>query len=241
MAPMEGRSFMRISEPAGGRAAAPAGALARSSLRADATDRLRVWITTGQLEQGKLYTVGELAAQLGTSQTPVREALIQIANEGLVDVVRNRGFRVSEITDRDLDEIVSCRLLLEVPLVGQIAALDVSPALPNLWRLAEETVTAAQDKDMEAFLTADREFHLELLKLAGNRRVIDIIAGLRDQTRLYGIQSLAEEDKLLESAHEHRNILAAVGSGDGADASALMDRHIRHARGIWAGRSEPVG
>jgi DNA-binding GntR family transcriptional regulator len=214
------------------------GTLARSSLRADATDRLRAWITTGELEQGTLYTVGELATQLGTSQTPVREALIQLANEGLVDVVRNRGFRVSEITDQDLDEIVSCRLLLEVPLVGQVASMDVVDSLGELRGLAEQTVAAAERGDMETFLTSDREFHLELLKLAGNRRVIEIVARLRDQTRLYGLRPLAEEDNLLASAREHHKVLEAVEAGDAAAASAMMERHIRHARGIWAGRSE---
>ncbi|WP_238005660.1 GntR family transcriptional regulator [Dactylosporangium sp. AC04546] len=199
-----------------------------------------MWITTGELVQGTLYTVGELAAQLGTSQTPVREALIQLANEGLVDVVRNRGFRVSEIADEDLDEIVSCRLLLEVPLVAQVASMDVTGSIADLRRLADETVAAAERKDMETFLTADREFHLALLRLAGNRRVVDIVARLRDQTRLYGIRSLAEEDNLLASANEHGKILDAVEAGD-ASASDLMERHIRHARGIWAGRVEAQG
>jgi DNA-binding GntR family transcriptional regulator len=216
------------------------GALPRTSLRADATDRLRAWITTGQLEQGKLYTVGDLATQLGTSQTPVREALIQLANERLIEVVRNRGFRVSQITDRDLDEIVSCRLLLEVPLVSQIAAKGISSDLSELWRLADETVRAADSKDMELFLTIDREFHLKLLRLAGNGRAIDIIALLRDQTRLYGIRNLAEENTLLASANEHKSILQAVETGASKTAGELMERHIRHARGIWAGRAEAL-
>lgn len=215
------------------------GALARSSLRADATDRLRAWITTGLLEQGKLYTVGDLAAQLGTSQTPVREALIQIANEGLVDVARNRGFTIREITESDLDEIVRCRLLLEVPLVAEIAAQDITPHLSELWGYVEETVSAARCRDMESFLTADREFHLALLELAGNGRVVEIVSRLRDQTRLYGITALAQEDNLLASADEHRGILRAVEAGDGDTTRELLERHIRHARGIWAGRAEP--
>lgn len=232
---------LRSKAPGQGPDASPlSGTLARTSLRADATDRLRAWITTGRLEQGTLYTVGDLAAQLGTSQTPVREALIQLANEGLVDVVRNRGFRVSEITDRDLDEIVSCRLLLEVPLVAQVASMDVAESMPALRQLAEETVTAAVRQDMEAFLTADREFHLELLRLVDNRRAIEIAARLRDQTRLYGLRALAQEDRLVASAYEHQKILKAVEAGDGAAASTLMEQHIRHVRGIWAGRPESV-
>jgi DNA-binding GntR family transcriptional regulator len=224
--------------PTGSGASRLTGALARSSLRADATDRLRAWIITGELEQGVLYTVGDLAAQLGTSQTPVREALIQLTNEGLVDVVRNRGFRVSEITDRDLDEIVNCRLLLEVPLVAQLASIDVSASAPDLWRLVEETVTAAERRNMETFLSADREFHLELLRLSGNGRVLEIVARLRDQTRLYGLRTLAEQDSLVASAHEHGKILEAIEAGDKDAAGVLMERHIRHARGIWAGRAE---
>lgn len=232
---VEGKPYMHVPETPPRRTSANQpldGVLARSSLRADATDRLRAWITTGELEQGTLYTVGDLATQLGTSQTPVREALIQLANERLVEVVRNRGFRVSQITDRDLDEIVSCRLLLEVPLVAQVASMDISSSLSGLWRLADETVTTAGQQEIESFLTADREFHLTLLALVGNGRALDIIARLRDQTRLYGIRALTEEDSLLASANEHRSILRAVEEGDGKTASDLMERHIRHARGI---------
>ena len=118
------------------------GVLARTSLRADATDRLRAWITTGELAQGKLYTVGELAAQLGTSQTPVREALIQLANEGLVDVVRESGIPGREITDQDLDEIVS---LSAAPggASGRPSRRDGPPAsMPELRQPGGETVAA---------------------------------------------------------------------------------------------------
>lgn len=214
------------------------GALERTSLRAAATDRLRTWITTGELEQGILYSVSDLTAQLGTSPTPVREALIQLGSEGLVDMVRNRGFRVRQLTEEDLDEIVSCRLMLEAPLVAQVAATDVSASLPELWRLVDETVTSANDEAVESFLTADRDFHLALIGLAGNRRALEIVARLRDQTRLYGLRRLAEEGSLIASANEHRQILEAVEAGDSKTASDLVERHIRHARGIWAGRAE---
>jgi DNA-binding GntR family transcriptional regulator len=78
-----------------------------------------------------------------------------------------------------------------------------------------------------------------MLELTGNRRLVRLVAQLRDQTRIAGITALAREGSLAKSASEHGEILDALEQRDGERAEALMKRHLIHTRGIWAGRAEP--
>ncbi|MGN6600433.1 MAG: GntR family transcriptional regulator, partial [Actinomycetes bacterium] len=90
----------------------------RQSLRERAADALRAALVAGEMRPGVTYSAPSLAAQFGVSATPVREAMLGLAKEGLVEAVRNKGFRVTELSDRDLDEITELRSLVEVPTVG---------------------------------------------------------------------------------------------------------------------------
>jgi DNA-binding GntR family transcriptional regulator len=165
--------------------------------------------------------------------------MLDLANEGLVEPVRNRGFRIVPIEDRDLDEILELRLLLEVPSAGRVAGSLQPEDIERLSRHVDELEQAAEDKDLAAYLTADHAFHLALLQPLGNRRLLDLVARLRDQQRLYGLPGMVDSTAFGATAAEHRAILDAVGAGDSALAEELMRRHLRHTRGVWAGWQEP--
>ncbi|HVA92494.1 MAG TPA: GntR family transcriptional regulator, partial [Chloroflexota bacterium] len=92
--------------------------LDRSSLRARARKAIRGSIVTGEIADGEIYPVSYFTSRLGVSATPIREALFDLAGEGLVEVVRNRGFRVPQLTEQDLDDLYDVRTLLEVPTMG---------------------------------------------------------------------------------------------------------------------------
>jgi DNA-binding GntR family transcriptional regulator len=212
--------------------------VAPTSLREQARQALRASILGGELAAGHIYSAGTLAEQFGVSATPVREALLDLASAGLVEPVRNRGFRVLAIADADLDEISELRRLLEVPAV----ALIVDRASPEELAALEPAVTEmerlAHAEEIPAFLVADREFHLALLRLARNERLVEVVANLRDQTRLIGLPRIVGERGLWEVAAEHRPLLEMLQARDTAGAQALMDVHIGHTRGTWAGRTE---
>ncbi|EFL20589.1 LOW QUALITY PROTEIN: putative transcriptional regulator, GntR family protein, partial [Streptomyces himastatinicus ATCC 53653] len=121
----------------------------------------------------------QLAEELGVSITPVREAVMDLAHHGMVEVIRNRGFRVPVLGEHDLDEIFRIRTLLEAPAMADVVqALDGAP-VPQFRRLAEEITAAARDGDLAVFLDKDRQFHLGLLELLGNRRLVTMVAQLR--------------------------------------------------------------
>jgi DNA-binding GntR family transcriptional regulator len=210
----------------------------RAQLRVQARDLIRSAIVTGEIKAREIFTVGALAHRMEVSATPVREALLDLANQGLVEVVPNRGFQLPELTEKDLDELFQLRLLLErgalLALAGSLRKSDVE----RFRKEAERTVRSAAAGDLREFLSADREFHLGLLRALENERLVDLVGKLRDQTRLYGLPALALAGALKSAAREHVEILEALESGQVDAVSELITKHLRHTRGLWAGHSE---
>ncbi|AJT41968.1 GntR family transcriptional regulator [Psychromicrobium lacuslunae] len=209
------------------------------SLRESVTESLRAAIIAGSLSEGTLYSAPSLGAAYGVSATPVREAMMDLAREGLVETVKNKGFRITAMSDRELDELTQIRLLLEPPVMVDIAGTVPPSGIAMLHGLADHIVEAAQSGDLAAYLAADREFHAELLRYCGNDQLVELATNLRTRTRLYGLKALSDSDQLAESAQEHHELLDLIAAGDGKAAMAFMQRHIGHARGLWAtGESE---
>ncbi|MDQ7908487.1 GntR family transcriptional regulator [Phytohabitans sp. ZYX-F-186] len=206
----------------------------RPSLRADVSQALRTAIVTGQLRPGQVYSAPKLAVRFGVSATPVREAMLELVKDGLLETVPNKGFRIVEVSERDMDEIAALRGLLEPPAVAEVARAGDRERVRTLRPAAEAIVAAAGAGDLIGYLQADLDFHIGLLGLLGNRRLVGIVRDLRAQTRLYGLTRLAESGRLTASAAEHLDLLDLVEAGDAAAAEALMRQHIGHTRGIWA-------
>ena len=209
--------------------------LTRVSLRAQAGAMLRGDIVAGELTPGEIYSAGMLAERMGVSATPVREAMLDLANAGLVEAVPNRGFRVLTVADGDLDQISELRLMIEVPAMALATERAEDAALSALEPVVDELEEASAAGDLPRFLRADRDFHLGLLACSGNERLVHLVAQLRDQTRLVGLKPLAESGKLVDIAREHRPILSAVMAREADRAQELMRVHLGNTRGAWAG------
>jgi DNA-binding GntR family transcriptional regulator len=216
----------------------PLKALTRQSLRDQAGRVIHASIIAGELAPGEIYSATVLAERLGVSPTPVREAMLDLASAGLVEPVRNRGFRVLTADERDLDEISELRLMLEVPAMRRVVDRATGAQLDALAGLVAEIEESAAAGDLARFLVADRDFHLGLLELTGNGRLVRLVGQLRDQMRLVGLEPLADSGRLNASAREHRIVLDAVCARDADRAEELMRAHLVHTRGIWAGRAE---
>lgn len=212
----------------------------RRSLRDEITALLRAAVMAGEMEPGVVYSAPRLAEQFGVSATPVREAMLDLEKEGLVEIVRNKGFRVTQVSTRELDDITQLRAFLEVPAVRAIAEAGVSAEdLARLRPMAAEIEDAARRRDFIAHVSVDLDFHLSLLALAGNPRLVELVRSLRMSSRLYGLRSESDLDAMYASWHEHAELLDRIEARDADGAEALMRRHIGHVRGIWA-RSAPA-
>lgn len=206
----------------------------RSSYRERVADALRAALIAGELRPGEVYSAPGLAARFGVSATPVREAMLDLAKEGLVDSVPNKGFRVTEVSERQLDEYTHIRALIEIPTVVGLAATADPVPLEALRPAAREIVTAAVAGDLIAYVEADTRFHLGLLALAGNAHLVEVVRDLRGRSRLYGLTALLESGRLLASAEEHLELLDALLARDASAVREVMSRHLGHVRGLWA-------
>jgi DNA-binding GntR family transcriptional regulator len=213
--------------------------LRRTSLREQALAVLREALISGRIADGVVCSSKVLAAELGVSNGPIREAMLALVDDGLMEAVPNKGFRTVPLTPADLAEIYEMRLLLEVPAVAKLARGDLpgdrAARLADLVTTIERT---ARSRDLTGNLAADRDFHLSLLAAGGNGRLTDAVARLRDQTRLYNLRTINADGGLVTSAEEHRPLLAAIMRHDGHAAERLMRRHLEHIRQDW---SRPAG
>src|SRR5262245_34943391 len=122
------------------------------SLREQAREAVRTQIVLGELAPGEVRSIQSVAGALGVSITPVREAVMDLAHLGLVEIIRNRGFRVPVLTDHDLDEIFKVRTMLEAPTMAELTEVVGGAPLPEFREIAQRCVDAARDGDLHEFL-----------------------------------------------------------------------------------------
>jgi DNA-binding GntR family transcriptional regulator len=208
-----------------------------ANLRQQVSAQLHAALISGAMRPGVLYSAPVLADMLGVSATPIREAMLDLVREGLVEVVRNKGFRVTELTDKDLDNFAQARLLLEVPTMGAVARQPDAARRTVLEQLRSQALAmerAAAIEDLEAFLRLDTQFHCAFLALAGNDEIVRIARSLRNRSRLYGLGAVARAGLLGQSAAEHGHMIDAALDGNEAVLEALVTHHIGNVRTLWA-------
>jgi DNA-binding GntR family transcriptional regulator len=211
----------------------------RESLRDSVANALRAAVISGELKPGEVYSAPTLGARFGVSATPVREAMLDLVREGLVVSLRNKGFRVTEMSDDDLDDLAALRQLIEPPTVRDITPVIPAEDFPRLRALAEDIVVAAKAGNLIDYIEADRVFHVTLLAYSGNRRLVDVVSDLRSKTRLLGLSPLVESGRLVQSADEHHDLMDLIEARNAEGAEALMRHHIGHVRGLWSAPSDP--
>lgn len=209
-----------------------------ASFRAEVEQALSAAIISGELAPGVVVSVPTLAAQFEISATPVREAMLDLEKRGFVESVRNKGFRITTVSENDLREIVQVRRWLEVPATVLAADHLADDDLPRFRALADKIVEAASEGRMVDYLAADSEFHLAILRLTGNERVVRMVAELRSQTRMVGLAEMHDTVELEKSAAEHHALLELLAAGKTDEVEALMHRHIGHVAGWWSGHPE---
>lgn len=209
-----------------------------SSLRDYVQQMLSTGIVSGELAPGELLTVPTLATRFGVSATPVREAMLGLVKRGFVEPVRNKGFRVTEVSEQGLQDVVTVRQMLEPSAMHTLASNFPAEEMPRLKELADDIVAGASSGDLATYLQADHAFHMALTRLLGNQILAEMVADLRSRTRLVGLASMINTSRLAESAAEHHDLLELLEAGDSDGAQGLMSRHIHHTLGWWSGKGE---
>lgn len=201
------------------------------TLKQSVAGLIRRALLDGDMRPGEIYSANAMATRLGLSNSPVREAMMSMVNRGLLELVRNRGFRVIELNEQDKREVYDLRVLIEVEAVRRIAAQTVTEEQGERLRaLARRTIELVNSPRSE-YLEADQDFHLYLVGLVGNKRWLDIVERLRDLSRVNDSYAcIAGAGKLESCAQEHLQIANAVAAGEPDLAGALMIQHLEYAR-----------
>lgn len=204
--------------------------IAPLALYQEVAERLRERIFSHELPPGTWVDEQALAEQYGISRTPLREALKVLASEGLVTLKPRRGCYVTEISERDLDEVFSVMSMLE----GECARASTEHAskadLELLQAIHVDLEKAAAANDINGFFEANQAFHHAIQEIADNRWLLHVIEDLRKVIKLSRHHSLFSEGRLEQSLAEHRGILDALLARDPAAAEARMREHIRSGR-----------
>lgn len=189
-------------------------------------EALRTAIIDGRLVPGNLYSVQTLADQFGVSRSPVREALIDLSQNGMVRFERNRGVRVLETSIHDLEEIFALRILLEVPATYRATRQLTPEAVASLQQELEAMRTAADADDERTMMRHDVRFHNALLVMSGNRRLAEYVDRLRDLVLAKGASTPGRSRTLHDICDEHEAILDRVVAREAKNAAAAMKHHL---------------
>lgn len=198
----------------------------RNTRVADAYVRLKDEIRANRLPPGFQAPEPEIAERLGMSRTPVREALIRLEAEGLVELIPRRGARVMPISPADMAEIYDLLTALE-PLAARLVAnrKPTAEELEPLKQAIEDTEAALADKDLDRWAEADDRFHQALLSATGNERMHDFAMRLYDQAHRARMITLRMRDLPRKSTEEQRAVLEYLLAGDGEKAEQLFLEH----------------
>ncbi|MHC3471583.1 GntR family transcriptional regulator [Streptomyces sp. 7R007] len=215
------------------------GAVTRSTLRQQIADALRDEVLGGRLQPGQEFTVKEIAEQYGVSATPVREALVDLTAQGLLDADQHRGFRVREYSVADYRGIVEARSLVTD---GMFHALDdgherlrdiddprTLAALAGVRRRGEEAQRAALAGDLTVLIGYDLRFWRELGALFGNPYLAEFLNRLRVQSWVCTVQHLRRLTDLRGALwSDHTDLVDALSRRDTEAARAIVAAHNAH-------------
>jgi DNA-binding GntR family transcriptional regulator len=197
-------------------------------LAADVVDRLRNEIISGQLAPGESLAELGIAARFGLSRVPVREALIELEREGLIQFESTGRTRVRTLLWKDLLEIIEARVILEAAAVRKLT-LEWTHQ-DTLW-LEDNIAAQAKTSTLEELTHLDLEMHQYLMRRTGNERLLRLWQSIRWQFEMCLARTHRLQEKLADEPHQvtisgHRRLLSVLESGDPEVAASTIKSHI---------------
>ena len=188
--------------------------------------RLEEEILSGALKKGDTLAEISLSRRLGVSRTPIRGAVHRLAEEGLIEIIPNKGAVVIGVNDEDLVNIYKIRMRLE-GLASREAAERISDGdKARLTELVDLSEFYLAKNDLERLKELDSEFHNIIYRASGNRLLEKTLSELHRNIISYRKMSLSVPGRLERSVGEHREILKAIEAGDAERADSLTCAHV---------------
>lgn len=191
-------------------------------------ETLRKAIVSGDIKPGERLMEVSLANQMGVSRTPVREAIRRLEAEGLVKMIPRRGTHVSELSVKDIMDVLEVRAVLD-KLATDLAAKRIQQAqLKILESIHKQYISCVEKENMEGAIKKDVEFHDIIYAASGNPRLVAVAGSLREH--IYRFRVIYMSDSLIAEnvLNEHDEILKALREAQNNVASNLAEKHIRN-------------
>lgn len=200
------------------------------TIREKVYDYLREGILSGKIKSGDRLVESDLAERIGTSRTPVREALHALEREGLLESLQRVGYVVRPISELEVSELSEIRLALEALALRWALSKDpdgLARALRENLSRCEQLLAAG---DLKSFVEMDARFHDLISRTADSSRLMEMTNSIRRYMLRYRIQSIYTEDNVRRAIAGHRALLKAVEDGDKKAAQRALAAHIKQSK-----------
>lgn len=189
---------------------------------------LREAILKGELKPGERLMELQLAAKLGVSRTPIREAIRMLEQEGLAVTVPRKGAEVAKMTEKDMEDVLQIRDALD-ELAVSIACRQMTEEQLDLLRCTmEEFASYTKTGDVRKIAEADVRFHDIIYQSTGNPKLVNMLSNLREQMYRYRVEYLKDERNYPALIQEHSEIVKGLSDKDLSKVTATMHRHVRN-------------
>ncbi len=208
--------------------------IARRYLHDEAADRLRELILAGELEPRSRINEMALCTRFNISRTPLREAIKLLAAEGLLELLPNRGARVTAISDIEIDEIIEVVAALE-GAAGELACHHITPReLEALTRLTDDMVEAWRQKDYPRYFLRNQEIHTGIMAAARNQSLQAVYSSLSGRVQRARYSATKTPRQWSQAIKDHERMLELLAQRESAKLGQLLRDHIRSKKAIIA-------
>lgn len=193
-------------------------------------ERIRLAITAGKMRPGVLYTEPNLAKQMGVSRTPVREAVLELTSRGLLTIIPRRGFQIRWFTEECIKEVYDLRIALELHAVEVLSQNPGAHDFASLTEAIGAQEKGANEAEIGSVVRYGRDFHHELLALAGNGMVLKIFDDIRDILQVTWAQAFSRSIKPADVVADHKKLVNMIQKGETEKARKFLRQHLERSQ-----------
>ncbi len=189
---------------------------------------LRAAILKGDLKPGERLMELQLAAKLGVSRTPIREAIRMLEQEGLAITIPRKGAEVARMTEKDVDDVLQIRCALEELAVRSSCVYITQADIENLEVARDKFRESTETDDITAIAKADEDFHNVLYNASKNPKLQTLLNNLREQMYRYRVEYLKDSSVYSQLIAEHDALYEAIMSRNAEEAASITRRHLQN-------------
>jgi DNA-binding GntR family transcriptional regulator len=188
-------------------------------------------IVTTRLDPGVKLNISKIASELGTSTTPVREALNRLIKEGLVVNIPFKGLFVADVVKNEVEQLLEVRTLLELAAISKAVKNVDSDDLKLGKNLISRMKDAYRNKDVQKYIETSLDFHMLYINKCGNQMMAEFLENFTDKIKRLAFLAVKEHEKIPAFIEDYEKILSALEKRDNRKATRLLREHLKRVEG----------